>query len=65
MSGARQLPMAFYVYMVRCADGSLYTGHTDDLRARLSAHRRRYVLRVHRIATSGEADLLGTVLREG
>ena len=35
--------MAFYVYMLQCSDGSLYVGHTDDLDARLSAHRsRRY-----------------------
>lgn len=30
--------MAFYVYMVECADGSIYTGHTDNLEARLAAH---------------------------
>lgn len=26
------------VYVLRCADGSLYTGITDDLGARLAAH---------------------------
>ncbi len=31
--------MAFYVYILRCADGSYYTGHTDNLEARLAAHR--------------------------
>ncbi|HEU4760234.1 MAG TPA: GIY-YIG nuclease family protein [Dehalococcoidia bacterium] len=30
--------MAFYVYMLECSDGSIYTGHTDDLEARLAAH---------------------------
>ena len=30
--------MGFYVYILRCADGSYYTGHTDDLEARLAAH---------------------------
>lgn len=38
--------MAF-VYLLRCADGSLYCGWTDDLERRLDAHRRgagsRYV----------------------
>jgi predicted GIY-YIG superfamily endonuclease len=35
--------VAFYVYVLACSDGSLYVGHTDDLAARLSAHRgRRY-----------------------
>ncbi len=28
----------FWVYMLRCADGSLYTGHTDDLERRVSQH---------------------------
>ena len=28
-----------YVYILRCGDGSLYTGWTNDLDARLEAHR--------------------------
>ena len=27
-----------YVYMLRCADGTLYTGWTTDLQRRLAAH---------------------------
>lgn len=30
--------MAFWVYMLRCADGSYYTGHTDDLHRRIGEH---------------------------
>ncbi|HEY0326569.1 MAG TPA: GIY-YIG nuclease family protein, partial [Allosphingosinicella sp.] len=30
--------MQFYVYILRCRDGSYYTGHTDDLEARLCQH---------------------------
>jgi len=30
--------MAFYAYLLRCADGSYYTGHTDDLEIRLAQH---------------------------
>ncbi len=30
--------MASYVYIVRCADGSLYTGHTENLEMRIAAH---------------------------
>lgn len=30
--------MAAYVYMLRCKDGSLYTGWTNDLQHRLAAH---------------------------
>ena len=31
--------MAFYVYILKCADGSYYTGQTDDLEHRLAGHR--------------------------
>ncbi|MCR5235138.1 MAG: GIY-YIG nuclease family protein [Lachnospiraceae bacterium] len=30
--------MTYYTYMVRCSDGSLYTGYTNDLDKRLKAH---------------------------
>lgn len=30
--------MAWYVYMLRCADGSLYTGITTDVERRFAAH---------------------------
>jgi predicted GIY-YIG superfamily endonuclease len=30
--------MSFYAYILECADGSFYTGHTDDLEARLTSH---------------------------
>src|SRR5713101_4658172 len=30
--------MPFYVYMVTCSDGSIYTGQADNLEARLVAH---------------------------
>ena len=28
----------FYVYILRCIDGTYYTGHTDNIEARISAH---------------------------
>lgn len=28
----------FYVYVLKCKDGSLYTGYTDDLKKRLKMH---------------------------
>jgi predicted GIY-YIG superfamily endonuclease len=34
--------MNFYVYILECSDGSYYTGHTDDLEARMAAHERKY-----------------------
>ena len=30
--------MAWYVYMLRCRDGSLYTGCTDDVERRVVVH---------------------------
>ena len=29
----------WYVYILKCGDGTLYTGITDDVSARLQAHR--------------------------
>jgi putative endonuclease len=34
----RRVPVAAYVYLLRCADGTLYCGWTVDLRVRLAAH---------------------------
>ena len=30
--------MSFWVYVLRCADGSYYTGHTDNLQERIGQH---------------------------
>jgi Predicted endonuclease containing a URI domain len=30
--------MAFWVYMLRCRDGSYYAGHTDNLERRIAEH---------------------------
>jgi predicted GIY-YIG superfamily endonuclease len=30
--------MTFWVYVLRCADGSYYTGHTEDLATRVAQH---------------------------
>lgn len=31
--------MSWYVYILRCGDGTLYTGITDDVERRLAVHR--------------------------
>lgn len=31
--------MPWHVYILRCGDGTLYTGFTDDVERRLAAHR--------------------------
>ncbi len=30
----------FYVYILKCNDGTYYTGHTDDLEKRIGEHQR-------------------------
>ena len=30
--------MQFWVYILRCSDGSSYTGHTEDLQKRVWEH---------------------------
>ena len=30
--------MGFWVYILRCADGPYYTGHTDNLEQRIAQH---------------------------
>ena len=30
--------MGFWAYIVRCANGAYYTGHTDDLERRIAQH---------------------------
>jgi putative endonuclease len=32
------VPPEFWVYLLRCADGSYYTGHTDNLDKRIGEH---------------------------
>jgi Predicted endonuclease containing a URI domain len=31
--------MSFWVYILRCGDGSYYTGHTDNLEVRIAQHK--------------------------
>ena len=31
----------FYVYILKCNDGTYYTGHTDDLEKRIAEHQAR------------------------
>lgn len=32
--------MSFWIYILKCSDGSYYTGHTDDLDRRIAQHLR-------------------------
>ena len=34
----------FYCYILRCSDGSYYTGHTDNLEVRVASHQRGEIL---------------------
>ena len=44
-----------YVYILRCADGSLYTGWTVDLDRRLAAHAAGTGEPLHASAAAGDA----------
>ncbi len=33
-------PFAHYMYVLECEDGSLYTGYSPDVEARLAAHKK-------------------------
>ncbi len=33
--------MSFWVYILKCRDGSYYTGHTDNLETRIAQHQNR------------------------
>lgn len=35
--------MNYFVYILKCADGNLYTGCTDNLDSRLGRHNKGYV----------------------
>jgi len=35
--------MAFYTYILKCADGKYYTGHTDNLEQRFAQHQSGYI----------------------
>ena len=37
-TGTESEQVGFFVYMLRCGDGSYYTGHTDNLGSRMAAH---------------------------
>lgn len=63
--------MLWTVYILRCADGSLYTGITNDLARRLAAHRAgsgaRYTrsrLPVRVVYTERRRDRGGALRRE-
>jgi len=61
---ASALADSFFVYIVRCADGTFYVGHTSDLNARIIIHNegrgalwtrcRRPVTLIHREAFLSE-----------
>ena len=62
---------AWFVYVVRCADGTLYTGVTTDLDRRVSAHNggtgaayTRARLPVELLYSESAADRSGALKRE-
>lgn len=35
--------LPFFVYILKCSDGSYYTGHTDNIESRISAHKQGFI----------------------
>ncbi len=33
--------ISFYVYILKCSDGTYYTGHTDNLEKRIAEHKNK------------------------
>jgi len=46
--------MTYYTYIIRCSDGTLYTGWTDDIEKRLDAHNKGIGSRYTRARLPGE-----------
>ena len=47
IKSTRVIMQDFYVYILLCNDGSYYTGHTDNIESRMSAHEQRYFPRCY------------------
>ena len=57
--------MPFWVYVLKCSDGSYYTGHTDNLEGRVAVHQEGRLggyTRSRRPVTLVFAEQLGTRL---
>jgi hypothetical protein len=54
----------FWVYILRCADGSYYTGHTDNLEKRIGQYQTG-MRGLYRNAPSGRAYLVAGVCHAG
>lgn len=51
--------MSWWVYLLRCGDGTLYTGITDDLDRRLAAHNAGRGAKYTRSRPPGDAGVAG------
>lgn len=54
----------YYVYLLRCVDGTLYTGFTNDLARRLTAHNAGKGGKIHPEPPPGGSGLLGKFLQQ-
>jgi predicted GIY-YIG superfamily endonuclease len=39
----QRIKVSFWVYILKCSDGSYYTGHTDDLDTRITQHQQHTI----------------------
>lgn len=56
--------MSWWVYLLRCGDGTLYTGITDDLDRRLAAHNAGRGAKYTRSRPPGDAGVAGGAARQ-
>ena len=57
--------MSFWVYILRCADNSYYTGHTDNLEERIAKHKVGAIEGLYFDETPGEISILRGVPDSG
>ena len=57
--------MSFWVYILKCADNSYYTGHTDNLEERIAKHRAGEIHGIHFDETANNPPVLGRVSHAG
>jgi hypothetical protein len=57
--------MSFWVYILRCANNSYYTGHTDNLEGRIAKHKTGEIEGYTSTRLSGKVGVLRTIPDSG
>ena len=54
---AEEVDGAWFCYMVKCSDGALYVGISNDVVERLEKHNRGFGPKIHQVAATRGVDL--------